>query len=90
MRSNQLLVTRVVVVLALLLPLPGPVWTAKILILLPFDSISHCLLLKPYLETLLAHGHQLTLIHAFPKCMEFDNIHTIYIHDRYNIAEGKL
>lgn len=90
MRSNQLLVTSVVSVLVLLLPLPGPVWTAKILIVLPFDSISHCILLKPYLETLLAHGHQLTLIHAFPECMEFDNIHAIYIPDRYNISDGEL
>lgn len=90
MRSNQLLVTSVVAVLALLLPLPGPVWAAKILIVFPYDTISQCILIKPYIETLLAHGHQITLIHAFPKCMEFDDIHAIYIPDRYNIADGEL
>lgn len=87
MRSNQLLVTGVVV-LALLVPL-RPVLAAKILIVFPFETIAQCILLKPYIEALVARGHQLTLIHAFPKCTEFDNVNTIYTPDRYNIASGE-
>lgn len=88
MRSNQPLLTGVVV-LALLLPL-RPVLAARILIVFPYDTMSQCILLKPYIEALVVHGHQLTLIHAFPKCMDFDNINAIYIPDRYDTASGEL
>ncbi|XP_034488820.1 UDP-glucuronosyltransferase 2C1 [Drosophila innubila] len=61
-------------------------WTANILFVFPFDMNSQCSLLTPYLQALLDRGHQLTLIHAFPHCSIVEQLHSIYINDRYKIA----
>ncbi|KAH8420882.1 hypothetical protein KR222_008312, partial [Zaprionus bogoriensis] len=87
MRYNQFVLSSVV--LLLLLP-RSSVLAAKILIVFPYDLISQCFFLKPYLEALVAKGHQLTLIHAFPKCASFEQIHTIYVKDRYDVATGEI
>ncbi|KAH8420706.1 hypothetical protein KR222_002477, partial [Zaprionus bogoriensis] len=77
------------VVFTLLLPL-FPTWAANILLVFPFNTLSQCILVKPYIEALLARGHKLTLIHAFPKCTSFENIYSIYTDDRYNSTTGEI
>lgn len=87
MRLQQLPVW--VVGLATLVLQLCPTWTEKILFVFPYDMNSQCSLLTPYMQALLDRGHQLTLIHAFSHCKIVEQLHSIYISDRYKIALGE-
>lgn len=67
-----------------------PTWAARILAVFPYEMHSQCMLLTPYLQALLARGHQLTLIHAFRNCEIVKHLHSIRINDQYDTAYGEL
>ncbi|ALC45681.1 Ugt86Dj, partial [Drosophila busckii] len=57
-------------------------WTARILLVFPYDFPSQCMLLTPYIRALVERGHELTLIHAFNNCDVVHEVHAIYAKDR--------
>ncbi|XP_017083543.2 UDP-glycosyltransferase UGT5 [Drosophila eugracilis] len=54
---------------------------AQILVIAPFESLSQCLLMTPYIEALNNRGHQMTVIHAYKICKPIENVTFIRVRD---------
>lgn len=62
---------------------------AKILAIFPFPGPSQYILVQPYLKTLAARGHQLTVINAYPQKIPLKNYRDIYVPEVLNYVGGK-
>lgn len=63
--------------------------SAKILAVFPFPGQSQYIFVKPYLETLAARGHDLTVINAYPSKEHVANYRDIPIMEAQDIQKGK-
>ncbi|KAH8383302.1 hypothetical protein KR009_007953 [Drosophila setifemur] len=63
-------------------------WTysARILLVDPFELQSQCLLMTPYIQALAERGHQMTVIHAYEHCMIIPGVAYIRITDNNNVG----
>lgn len=53
--------------------------SAKILAIFPFPGPSQYILVQPYLKTLAARGHELTVINAYPQKTTINNFRDVPI-----------
>ncbi|XP_073814209.1 UDP-glycosyltransferase UGT5-like [Musca autumnalis] len=63
---------------------------AKILAIFPFPGPSQYILVKPYLKTLAARGHELTVINAFPSKEKLKNYRDIPIMEAHEIQKDYM
>uniref|UniRef100_A0A1I8M1B7 UDP-glucuronosyltransferase n=1 Tax=Musca domestica TaxID=7370 RepID=A0A1I8M1B7_MUSDO len=71
--------------------------SAKILAIFPFPGPSQYLVVQPYLKTLAARGHEVTVINAFPQKKPIDNYRDIevpevmkYVGDLFSYADLRM